>query len=144
MSLKYKKGITVTSIVVYVILFFSFTTITTIISSRFNQSLFDDRGKAINITALNKLEYNLIKSANDSFNVEVTNSDDLITLNFSNTDEYIFDKQNQIIYKNRGKLVGFVKDYDISVQDNIIEITVTLNKYTNKITRTINLSISTI
>ena len=52
MSLKSKRGITVTSIMVYVLLFFAFTTIATVISSRFNKNLFNDRGNAINITAI--------------------------------------------------------------------------------------------
>ena len=141
MKLSKKSGITVTSIVVYVILFFAFTTATTVISSRFNRSLFNDRGNAINITAINKLEYNLLNSASNSYvatNFHEVNRD---TLTFSNSDEYIFDLENHAIYKNGGKLIGFVNSYDIELDTNIINITITLNKYTNEVTRNIKIKV---
>lgn len=140
-----KKGITVTSITVYVILFFMFTTITTIISSRFNEDLFNDRGTAINITAINKLEYNLLKSADESDKSEINIEDKKTTLKFSNLDEYIFDLDKHVIYKNGGKLVDFLGDFKINPNDDLIEISVTLNKYTNKVSRkiTINTNVDT-
>jgi len=140
MKLNRKSGITVTSIVVYVILFFTFTAVATTISSRFNRTLFDDRGKAINITAINKLEYNLLNSANNSYNVEESVETNKTTLTFSNSDIYVFDLDNNIVYKNGGKLVKFVKAYNITLDDNMIIIDITLNKYTNEITRTIKIN----
>lgn len=139
MNLKSKKGITMTSIMVYVVLFFAFTTIATMISSRINKNLFNDRGNAINITAINKLEYNLLKSANESYNVDMTAEESKQTLTFSNLDIYVFDLENNVIYKNGGKLVKFVKACEVTSQDNLINIKVTLNKYTNEVTRNIKI-----
>ena len=141
MSVRYKRGITVSSIVVYVILFFTFTTVTTIISSRFNKNLFDDRGTAINITAINKLEYNLLKSSDESYNVTTTVNGNVTTVTFSNLDVYVFDLDNNIIYKNGGKLVKFVTACSVSVADNIMQIDLTVNKYTNQLQRNIKISI---
>lgn len=135
-----KKGITVTSITVYLILFFMFTTVTTIISSRFNEDLFNDRGTAINITAINKLECNLLKSASDSYTVTGKLQANKTTLTFSNSDVYVFDGEKNIIYKNGGKLVDFVKEYEMKLTDNIIDINVTLSKYTNEVARNIKIS----
>lgn len=139
MNLRSKKGITMTSIMVYVVLFFAFTTIATMISSRINKNLFNDRGNAINITAINKLEYNLLKSANESYNVDMTAEESKQTLTFSNLDIYVFDLENNVIYKNGGKLVKFVKACEVTSQDNLINIKVTLNKYTNEVTRNIKI-----
>ena len=127
-----KKGITVTSIVVYVILFFMFTTITTVLSSKINGNLFNDRGTSINITAINKLEYNLLDSADEG-----TVNDNSTILTFSNNDEYVFDKEKHKIYKNGGELVDFLKDFDIRAIDDYLKINITLNKYTNEIEREI-------
>ena len=143
MSLSKKRGITVTSILIYVILFFAFTTITTIISSRFNQSLFNDRGNAINVTAINKLEYNLLNSAKNSYIASSTVNDNKTTVTFSNSDEYIFDLDNHIIYKNGGKLVKFVKSCNVELQNNLLSLNLTLNKYTNEVTRNIHINVPT-
>ena len=141
MRLSKKSGITVTSIVVYVILFFAFTTTITAISSRFNRNLFNDRGNAINITAIDKLEYNLLSSAKESYDVKATFNGNVTTITFSNSDVYSFDKDNHVIYKNGGKLVKFVKESHVRASDNNLRVTLTLNKYTNEVTRTINVSI---
>lgn len=139
MELKSKKGITMVSIIVYVLLFFAFTSIAIVISSRINQNLFNDRGNAINITAINKLEYNLLKSANESYNVDMVVEENKSTLTFSNSDVYVFDKDKNIIYKNGGKLVKFVKECNVALQENTIQIDIILNKYTNEIQRNIKI-----
>lgn len=139
MNLKNKKGITMVSIMVYVLLFFAFTTIATVISSRINKNLFNDRGNAINITAINKLEYNLLKSADESYNVDMEISGNKRTLTFSNSDVYVFDKDKNVIYKNGGKLVKFVKDMTLRIQEDIINIDIVLNKYTNEVARNIKI-----
>ena len=143
MKVNRKSGITVTSIVVYVILFFIFTTATTVISSRFNESLFDDRGRAINITAINKLQYNLLNSANNSYIVEGVVDGNKTTLTFSNSDIYIFDLDSKMVYKNGGKLVKYVKDCDVKLLDDVVNIDITLNKYTNEVNRNIKISVPT-
>lgn len=141
MKLNNKKGITVTSIVVYVILFFAFTTTITTISSRFNSSLFDDRGKAINVTAINKLEYNLLDSAKNSHNLVYSVNGQNVTLEFSNLDVYVFNLTDNVVYKNGGKLVKHLKAAEVTYQDNLINVDLTLNKYTNEVTRNIKISI---
>lgn len=142
MSLKSKRGITVTSIMVYVLLFFAFTTIATVISSRFNKNLFNDRGNAINVTAINKLEYNLIDSASNSYNVDIVANGNNRTLTFSNSDVYVFDNDNNVIYKNGGKLVKFVKESKVKIQEDVIAVDLTLNKYTNEVSRSIKVKCS--
>ena len=141
MSLKSKKGITLSSIVIYVILFFMFTTVIISVSSRYNKRLFDDRGQAINITAINKLEYNLLDSADKSYNAKVNVEGNKTTVTFSNSDKYVFDVDDNVIYKNGGKLIKFVKDCSVEYVDNTLNINITLNKYINEVTRNIKIAI---
>jgi len=136
-----KKGITVTSIVVYVILFFMFTSVTTVISSRFNKNLFEDRGTAINVTAINKLQYNLLESADNSYDVVIEAEDNVATLEFSNGDTYVFDMNKNTVYKNGGNLVGFMTNFAMNVNNNLIVIDITVNKYTSKLQRTIKINV---
>ena len=141
MNLKNKRGITVSSIVIYVLLFFMFTTVITTVSSRINKRLFDDRGKAINITAVNKLEYNLLDSADKSYNAKVNVVGNKTTVTFSNSDKYVFDLDDNVIYKNDGKLVKFVEECSVEVVDNTLDINITLNKYINEVTRNIKINV---
>lgn len=135
-----KNGITVTSITIYIILFFMFTTVTTIISSRFNEDLFNDRGMAINVTAINKLEYNLLKSSVESYDIKIDKGETKTTLSFSNQDTYIFDLDKNCVYKNGGKLIGFLKDFELDNDSQLLNIKVILNKYTNELERTISIN----
>lgn len=134
-----KNGITVTSIVIYVVLFFMFTTATMTISSRINKNLFDDRGLSINITAINKLEYNLLKSSDESSSASISNNENIVAIEFSNSDRYVFDLNNHTVYKNGGKLLEFMTNFKVETQNEnkSIKLNIELNKYTNKIERTI-------
>jgi len=135
-----KKGITMTSIIVYVILFFIFTTTVTIIASNFNTKLFVDRGLSIDTNSLNKLQYNLLMSSEDSNLVDIIGGEinsygELIggELVFSNNDSYIYDKDSGVIRKNGGILVSNVIFYSATVAngDNgkLLTIHVKFKKY---------------
>ncbi len=132
-----KSGITLTSIVMYIILFFAFSSITIIISSRMNKNLFEDRGKAINISNINKLEYNLLDSSNKSNNVIIQKTSNEEKIIFSNNDEYRYNKEDKIIYKNNGKLIKNVVSFETNETAGYIDINIILNKYTNIIERNI-------
>lgn len=142
MKFNKKRGITVTSIVLYVILFFLFTSVTTVISSRFNKNLFNDRGNAINVTAINKLEYNLLNSANNSYMASKVVNGNKTTITFSNSDTYVFDLDDKVIYKNGGKLIKHIKACEINYNNELVDIDITLNKYTNEVTRNIKINVA--
>ena len=103
-----------------------------------------DRGTAINITAINKLEYNLLKSAEESYLVTKTIDADKTSINFSNNDVYVFDLENNTIYKNGGILLKFLKECNVTAQSNTIELSLILNKYTNEVQRTIKVNVNTV
>lgn len=127
-----KKGITMTSIIIYVILFFIFTVAVTIISSNFNAKLFTDRGRSININSFNKLQYNILMSGEESNLADVIDGE----LVFSNNDSYTYDSVNRVIRKNGGILVSNVISYsvDITSGDNgkMVIVNIKFEKYLDK------------
>jgi len=135
--IKRKSGITLVSLVVYIILFTSFTLFVSGISSNMNERLFDSRGEAINYTSFNKLQYNLENSSLGSNDVVVTDNQ----ISYSNGDNYRYDEQRGIIYKNEGILcsnVGsFVTNIEAGINTKKITLDVTFNKYLNSISKTI-------
>ena len=68
---KLKRGVTVTSLVVYIVLFSSLTLFLSATYTDLNERLFLSRGNAINYTTFNKLQYNLINSAKESNSVTI-------------------------------------------------------------------------
>lgn len=130
--IKNKKGITMISIIIYVVLFFVFTIAVTVISNNFNNKLFTDRGYSININSFNKLQYNLLVSSKNSNIVNTTDNE----INFSNNDNYIYDSEKKIITKNGGFLVSNVISYYLT-QDNgedgtLLNINIKFQKYLHK------------
>lgn len=134
-----KKGITMTSIIIYVILFFIFTVAVTIISSNFNAKLFVDRGLSIDINSFNKLQYNLLMSGKDSNLVYIIDgeiSDGQLTkgeLVFSNNDSYIYDSTAGVIRKNGGILVSNIISYSAIITDGdngkLLTVNIKFKKY---------------
>ena len=132
-----KKGVTLSSLVIYIVLFTSFTIFVTNISSNMNERLLDNRGEAINYSSLNKLQYNIDDSALNSTDVTVTSN----SITYSNGDVYTYDSANKIILKNNGVLCQNVQSFVTSVGTNEdvkrVTIVVGFNKYLNTMTKTI-------
>lgn len=143
---KLKKGITMTSLVVYILLFTTFTVFVSNVSGNLNDELLDDRGQAINYSNLNKLQYNIDNSSFESYSVRVTSAVVVTeegevtdyTISYSNGDTYEYDAVKQVIYKNKGILCKNVSEFEAKVEDSINEQKVTIdvdfNKYLNEVT----------
>ena len=100
-----KKGITMTSVVIYVILFFIFTSVAITISANMNYEALSEKGDIINNKNIQKLQFNLLnsaKSSNSVFNIEGR-------VVFSNNDEYYFDNTKGEIVKNNTTLIKNVE-----------------------------------
>lgn len=129
MSVKNKRGITVSSLVLYVVLFFGITTFISILYTNMNETLFNNRGVALNYTALNKLEYNLVKSSNSSNNITIKND----VIEFSNGDKYYYADDKDMIILNNGVLCTSVAAFEPNLNEvngtKKLQINVTFNKY---------------
>lgn len=128
-----KKGITLTSLVIYLALFTIFTVFTMNISTSMNENLLKDRGEAINYTNLNKLKTNIdISSLNSN---DVTVEENKIT--YSNGDEYVYNGNNGTITKNGGIICSNVTSFSLSVtsENSVkkISINIGFNKYLNEL-----------
>ncbi len=137
MSVKSKRGITVSSLVLYVVLFFAITTFLSIVYSNMNDTLFNNRGMALNYTMLNKLEYNLTDSALQSVDIVLADN----TLTFSNGDKYYYDSAKKMVILNNGVLCTSVSKFEptITTGTDTKKLTINLrfNKYMAELNKTI-------
>lgn len=132
-----KKGITMTSIVVYVMLFFIFTSVAITISTNMNFEALSEKGNIINNKNIQKLQFNLLNSAKSSSNVYNISG----KIVFSNNDEYYFDSTKREILKNDITLVKDVEKFNIISSSEFVEnvnenksvsVEVMLKKYGNE------------
>lgn len=132
-----KNGVTLASLVIYIVLFTSFTIFVSITSTNMNGKLFDNRGEAINYSYLNKLQYNIENSSMES--QDVTIEDNKII--YSNGDIYTYNSDEDIIYKNDGILCLNVSDFTANIEagSNTKKLTlnISFNKYLNVIQKSI-------
>ncbi len=132
-----KRGITLASLVIYIVLFTTFTVFVSTMSNNMNERLFGDRGEAINYSYLNKLQYNLEDSASNSNDVVITESQ----ISYSNGDNYVYNAEQKTLYKNGGILCLNVDNFETNIEMGTntkkITINISFNKYLNNITKTI-------
>lgn len=132
-----KKGITMTSVVIYVILFFIFTSVAITISTNMNFEALIEKGAIINNKNIQKLQFNLLNSAKSSD--FVSNIEGRVV--FSNNDEYYFDDTKKEILKNDTTLIKDVEKFEIINssefvenvnEDKSVSIEVVVKKYGNE------------
>ncbi len=104
-----KSGITLVSIMIYVLLFFAFSTLAISLSSNMNMNSLSKKGEIIVNEGYDKLSYNLINSAKNSNSVDII-ADSVV---FGNNDEYSFDFDKKVILKNDTVLIKNVEDFKI-------------------------------
>jgi len=147
-----KKGFTLVSLVLYVMLFFTFTVFATAISTNLNHELLSEKGRVIVNESYIKLYTNLINSAKRSHSVDVIEN----KIMFSNGDTYEYNLDNKEISKNSGNLVYNTESYAVtnladilSVSNNIndidlvkcFSINVSFKKYNETITKDIVITV---
>ncbi|MCX8073986.1 MAG: hypothetical protein N2749_00155 [Clostridia bacterium] len=143
-----KLGLSLVSIVLYVILFFTFVTFAVAISSNVNYSVLGQKGELYVNEQYSKLQYNLFNSAKNSQSVSLINN----KIVFSNNDEYSFDTSRKVIYKNNGILVNGVDNFAINSVDttNLVDnskylsYTVSFVKYGKNLTKNLFISVGDI
>ena len=132
-----KNGVTLASLVIYIVLFTGFTIFVSITSTNMNNRLFDNRGEAINYSYLNKLQYNLENSSMESH--DVTIEDNGIT--YSNGDIYKYNIDEGVIYKNGGVLrlnvSSFTANIEAGTSTKKLTLNISFNKYLNVIEKSI-------
>lgn len=104
-----KDGITLTSIVLYVILFFIFSTFAIMMSTNMNYKTLAAKGDIWINEQKSKLEYNLLKSAKSSNRIDCING----KIAFSNGDEYLYDVSSKRVLKNGGVVAMDVENFSI-------------------------------
>lgn len=132
-----KKGITLSSLVIYIVLFSVFTVFVSTTYSNMNDNLLSSRGQAINYASLNKLQENIENSSIESESVLVTDS----SISYSNGDTYVYNLEDKCITKNGGVLCTNVDSFTVTVAKTEgmirVSITVKFNKYLSELERQI-------
>ena len=141
MNKNQKKGITLASLVIYVVVFSVITSIVSIIYTNMNDTLFFNRGRSINYTEFNKLEYNLEHSAAFSNDIIVTSD----SIEFSNDDNYTYFKDEKTLMLNGGILCTNVIKFEPVLEDKsevkLLKLKISFDKYSSKLEKEILLSV---
>ena len=113
-----KSGITLTSIVIYVSLFFVFTVFAIAMSTNMNYKAMGEKANIYVYEQFDKFQYNIITSAkNSNFLDNIYNK-----VVFSNNDEYSYDKDKKVVLKNGGVLVNNVENFKIISEEKLTDI----------------------
>lgn len=113
-----KSGLSLTSIIIYVSLFFVFTVFAVAMSTNMNYKAMEEKANIYIYEQFDKLQYNMISSAKvSSFADEIYNK-----IVFSNNDEYTFDGDKKAILKNGGVLIKNVESFNVITAENLNEV----------------------
>lgn len=110
-----KAGLTMTSIVMYVVIFFVLTILATGVTMAMNSNSLNDKGKIYTQNANIKIKKNIKASLNNSSTAyKIDNK-----LVFSNSDEYYYDSKTKTVYKNNGILAQNVNNFEFSIKEKL-------------------------
>ncbi len=135
-----KKGVTVSSLIVYVVLFYLFTSFVVMISSNINNKIFSDRANVqMNKDATKTITF-FLNSAKNSYDVNEIGGE----LVFANNDEYTY--KNERLYKNDKLILRDVKNFEYSITEitpkkKVISVSVDFEKYTKKLSKTFEFTV---
>lgn len=104
-----KTGLTMTSMVLYVALFFAFSTFAVAMSTNFNYKTLTEKGNMWVNEQFDKLQYNIVHSAKNSNDVSQIGE----KIVFSNNDEYVYDVDKKRVLKNGGVIAMDVELFEI-------------------------------
>ena len=127
--MKRKNGITLSALVLYITLLFTFVAIATAVAKRFELNAFEQKALGVNMENYSRLSASFNVSANESDVVEL----DGTTLTFLNggvlVDRYTFDTEKGHIYKNGVLVVSDVNSFNITKDGTSLTINVQFMKY---------------
>lgn len=143
-----KKGVTLISIIIYLVLFTTFVAFAVSISSNINRNVLTRKGSSAVELEYSKIYTNMFSSAKSS-DYFTANGSNVV---FSNGDVYSFDKESGLVTKNGGVIAENLVNYtrlsakDItgtSLNENalasseVLVINVELKKYSANLNRNI-------
>lgn len=108
-----------TSMIIYVVLFFAFSSFALAVSTNYNHKTLMEKGNIWVNEQFDKFQMNLLASSRES--TDVSNIGGKIV--FSNEDEYRYDNSKQKIYKNDGLCISDVESFEVITRTNSSAIT---------------------
>lgn len=113
-----KSGLTLSSILIYVTLFFIFTVFAISMSTNMSYKSMEEKANIYIHEQFDKLQYNMLDSSKKSNNVEEIFG----KIVFSNDDEYVYDAKEKQILKNDSVLIDNVEEYKIITLNDLENI----------------------
>ncbi len=135
-----KKGITLVSIIIYMVLFFTFTVFAISVSSNLNRNVLMDKGSAEIEEEYSKLYINMFSSAKNSNSYNISSKSEGKVISFSNGDSYLFDVYKGYVYKNEGILCRDLNQANIIESTELVGTTLTQNVLSNLNSLCLNVS----
>lgn len=121
-NLSSKSGISLLSITIYVILFFTFSVVAIGVASTMNVNMIKSKGDVINNEQFEKLQYNFIKSADSSYNIKVEGAKVTFSKIDSTTDVYTYDSTKKVVKRNDAIVARNVEEFTIYSADNVGQV----------------------
>lgn len=147
-----KRGITLISIIIYLVLFTTFSAFIISISSNMNRNVLSDKGTRYVQNEYSKLYVNMLNSAKSStYFIYDSNK-----VSFSNGDLYLFNLNDHNVYKNGGIIAQDLSSFEfkevleidgLSLSSGVLEgsnslcMNVKFIKYGNEISKDIVVSV---
>ena len=123
-----KKGITVITLVIYVMLFFSFSVFAILTTNNNNKTVLNSNGLVKNNESLSKLNFNMLNSCRKSYKYDIVSG----AIEFSNGDSYKYDSTKDIVYKDGVTLITNVTKFNvIEINNKVLQLDVEFKKYDN-------------
>lgn len=113
-----KKGLSLVSMVIYVVLFFAFSAFAVAMSMNMNYKTLAEKGNIWVNEQFQKLQYNLVMSGKNSITIDSISGNII----FSNNDEYSYDVTKKRILKNGGILVTDVEQFEITQINSLKDV----------------------
>lgn len=122
--MKSEKGVTLTALVVYIVVFIIILTMMTTISNRFYQNIGQIKDSPKYISEFNKFSMFFVTDVKRNSEIASINADGSV-LEFSDGTTYTY--KNEAIYRNDTEIAKYVKSFSFTQSEN------TVNKFTKKI-----------
>lgn len=140
-----KTGITIVSLIVYVVLLASITGIAAMVSTSFNGNVLEEKGETAGLANILQVIYEVNESAKNSYNLTITTEGNNTTFIFSNGDKFEFNDTLKVLYKNGGvicdNITYFLLFNNITGTSSHYSLYLKTNKYNSVIEREIRFSI---
>lgn len=140
--MKSEKGITLASLLVYVLMFSTILGFLTTMTNYIYGNLENINSESISAEEFNKFNVNFIKDVKNNKDANISLNDENISIVFQDSVNYNYISSEKAIYRNKvkiaDKIIGFSAENIIINNKSVIKISIITGKQNNVFDKTIN------